>query len=291
MNLLKPIVTVDGPDGTGKSLVLEELEKRFQSLDIPYYRHDFPSHGEKSGFLVDEFLGKRILTGTSPSKNKAVYSCYAADRLVWAEEHLDLFDDTESLLLFGRSHLSSFMYQFNTLINKVSLYKETIVDDDYKYPHSLPLTIRKYLEEILHNIECIYNSEIYGSPYAVAGYINIMITHPSFNPISQNVLARIKDKTADVHDANVDLQRRIWQFIDESSKYINMDNIISIDKSYSHKKNVIYPFITEKVNCSLITDRATGDFEYLSPDFIVDKIMRIIKESSFCPESIKRRIL
>ncbi len=127
------MIVVEGScDGSGKSTQYAKLMDSLTKMGYSVFSHKFPSYGEPSGALVEEYLnGKFGLTGKL--NPYIINSFYAADRgCVWANKLKKIYEEG-NILLLDRYTTSSLIYQSAVIEDKEERWKFIEFVNDYEY--------------------------------------------------------------------------------------------------------------------------------------------------------------
>lgn len=108
------ILTVDGPDGSGKATVTKILKAIFNECPISSWLISPPFYDTKSGQIVKDYLmnGPQCITS-----RKVVSMLYSMDRNLFYRENMkDMMRN--KILIFDRSWLSNLIYQTTVYLPK-----------------------------------------------------------------------------------------------------------------------------------------------------------------------------
>lgn len=121
------IINIEGNDGTGKRSVACKLQEVLSQLNLHASVIDFPQYESLTGNLVQKFL-TGDLCGDPVSTDPYLGSMpYTLDRISYLHQNFDLFSDYQ-VLIFNRSYMSNFFYQFSKYFNS-GRWKTTKMSD------------------------------------------------------------------------------------------------------------------------------------------------------------------
>ena len=127
---MSKLIVIEGvSDGVGKTTQVKELYKRLVNSGKEVVYHHFPSYGEGSAFLVEEYLkgnlGKREDIGPY-----AISSFYAMDRFYTYHNELKYALDSGKIVLLDRYTTSNLIYQGSFFKDKDE-FLDYITDYEY----------------------------------------------------------------------------------------------------------------------------------------------------------------
>lgn len=134
------ILTIDGPDGSGKATVSALVNQFFFNMGIQSMVISPPFYDSKAGSIIKDYLlnGPKCI-----QSRKLISDLYAFDRNVWYMEHFDdvfYSNSKPKVVIFNRSWISNLLYQttiqpastadeFEELFATINIYRKSETSD------------------------------------------------------------------------------------------------------------------------------------------------------------------
>lgn len=181
------ILTFDGTDCCGKSTIVSRVNEILTANGYHSTIIKFPTSNEHIGSLIRDHLNGNLFAGDSKCPN-GVYLMFALDRLITYDIYKDVLN-SDTIVLFDRSWISSLLYQQHELINSC--------EDSAK-------------EELVKIVKYMYDTEIKDTPIESANIYKFLLSHGTMNGLLYSIISRNKFY-GDTYDNNIAMQVSIYQ--------------------------------------------------------------------------------
>lgn len=170
------ILTIDGPDGSGKATVSALVNQFFFNMGIQSMVISPPFYDSKAGSIVKDYLmnGPKCI-----QSRKLISDLYAFDRNMWYMEHFDDVFRTASrpkVVIFNRSWISNLLYQttirpagesdvFEELTGAFYVYKRTEKNDQL-----VPWYVAFTFDDVYHMLQHPENDLAFSNAFPALQY-------------------------------------------------------------------------------------------------------------------------
>lgn len=140
------IVAIEGPDGVGKSTIVEELERRYKGQKIKVATQHFPRYDTPIGKLIESQLYNGI-----EIDYEVFQMLYALDRMEYSNKVIPYLDmNGIELLILDRYSLSAEVY---ALTHKIKTTNVAKLEMDCVIPPDLTIILERSYGDILKDMQ------------------------------------------------------------------------------------------------------------------------------------------
>jgi dTMP kinase len=108
---VKPLIVLEGIDGSGKSTQLNKLKETFDKSNIKYHVLDFPNYTTAAGSICRDYLDGKFGTDIGDVNPYAASMFFAVDRMVSYLSDWKSIDRISTVILSDRYYTSNMVHQ------------------------------------------------------------------------------------------------------------------------------------------------------------------------------------